>query len=104
MGKNDMTRVLINSISLVSYHKILYEKGDKIESKKHLQDEIRGYSTDGFEKAQSCKLSKEELAEVQEKSIKRTSTILKNKYPDISFSENEIKEKVVDTMQEFLLM
>ena len=103
MGKKDAIRSLIISISLVSYHKVLYDKGEKSEAKKYLEDEIRTYSTDGFEKAQEFKFSKSELKEIELNAIKRTMNILKNKYPDIKFSEKEIKEKVIDTMQEFLI-
>lgn len=103
MGRKNIIRILVNSVSLVSYHKLLHEKGNKLEAKKHLEDEIRDYSTEGFEKSQLYKFNKGELDEIKEKSIKRTKTILKNRYPDIKFSEEDIQEKVVDTMQEFLL-
>ena len=103
MGKKAIIKSLINSISLVSYHKILYKKGEKPEAKKHLEYEIRDYSTEGFEKAQMYKFRENELKEIKEKSIKKVANVLKNKYPDISFSEKEIIENVVDTMQEFLL-
>lgn len=103
MGKKAVIRSLVVSISLVSYHKILHEKGDRQEAKRHLQDEIRDYGVDGFEKSQQYKWNSDELQEIREKSIRRTATILKNKYPDIKFTDSEIKEKVVDTMQEFLL-
>lgn len=103
MGKKDAIRSLINSISLVSYHKILYGKGERLEAKKHLEDEIRDYSIDGFEKSQRYKWNSDELKEIKEKSIMCTANTLKNKYPDVDFSEKEINEKVVDTMHEFLL-
>ena len=103
MGKKAAIRSLIVSVSLVSYHKMLHEKGDRPEAKRHLEDEIRNYSADAFEKAQEYKWSHDELQEIREKSVKRTAKILKNKYPDIKFTDAEIKEKVVDTMQEFLL-
>jgi preprotein translocase subunit SecD len=104
MGRKDIIRSLIVSISLVSYHKILYEKGKKSEGKKHLEDEIRDYSTDGFEKALESNLRRDELKEVESKAVKRALSVLRRKYPDLKVSEPEVKEKVIDTMQEFLLI
>ena len=88
MGKRDVIRSIINSVSLVAYHKVIYEKGERTEAKKHLDDEIRNYSADGFEKAQLYRFSKAELQEIMKHSVARAIAILRNRYPDVKFSDD----------------
>ena len=103
MGKKRIIKIIINSVSLVAYHKVLYEKGEKLEAKKHLEDEIREYTQDGLKKIQLPKLNENESEEIKEKSIKRTINALRNKYPDVNFSEEDIEEQVKETMEELQL-
>lgn len=102
MGKKQAIKSLANSIALVSLHKILIKHTKKLESRKHLEGEVGDYSVDAFEKSQEYKWAKEELDEIKTRSIKETENKLK-KYEDIKVEDQEIKEFVIDVMQELLL-
>lgn len=102
MGKKQAINSLANSIALVSVHKILIKYTNKPESRKHLEDEVGDYSVDAFEKSEEYSWTKEELSEIETKSIRATRNKL-NKYKDIVLSDKELKEFVIDSMQGLLL-
>ncbi|MBI2129718.1 hypothetical protein HYU07_05770 [Candidatus Woesearchaeota archaeon] len=103
MGKTAVIKSLSKCIGNVALHKALLKHTNKPESIKHLRDEVKDYASDAFEKSQLYSWTAEEKEEIRNKAISRAKNIIKG-YPDISFSEDEIREKVFDTMQEFLLM
>ena len=102
MGKKQAIKSLANSIALVSLHKLVVKHTCKPESRKHLEDEVRHYSIDTFDKSQEYAWTKEELDEIKIRAIKEARNKLR-KYEDIKIEDKEIKEFVIDTMQEFLL-
>ena len=103
MGKTAIIKSLAKCIGNVALHKIILEHTNKPESIKHLRDEIKDYASDAFEKSELYSWTDEEKEEIKNKAITSAKNAVKG-YPDLSFSEDEIKEKVIDTMQEFLLM
>ncbi len=103
MGKKQDISSLAISIGNTSAHKIILAKTNKPESKKHLTDEIRDYSFDAFSKSQLHNWAKEDVAQLIKKSSSVAEKFL-NRYPDIIYKEKEIKEAVIDTMQELLII
>lgn len=100
MGKRGIIQSAINIVVLISYHKILYKQGEKLESKRHLENEIKIYTEDGFEKTQEYKFNEIDLEEIKEKSVRRVLNVLTNKYPDVKFTKKEVYEFVEDTMDD----
>ena len=102
MGKTQDIKSLASSLGLAAAHKVLVKKTTKPESSKHLSDEIRDYGFDAFEKAQAHNWTREEIAEIKEKSVKRALRILE-RYEDIIFDNQDVNEAVKDTLQELML-
>ena len=103
MGKNAVIKSIGIVIARISVHKIVLKKGNRPEAKKHLEDEIRDYSTDIFEAANSYSWTKDESAKIKEKAI-RFARNLSKKYIDINFTQADIDEAVIDTMQELMII
>ncbi len=103
MGKRSLIISGINIVSLIVKHKILFDKGEHMEAKDRLQHEIERYSEEGFEITQDHSFNEAELAEIEEKSVKQTISKLGNRYPDVNFTEQDIRLKVKETMEELRL-
>lgn len=103
MNKKAFIKSLKKVIARIALHKIMLKKGNRPEAKKHLSDEIRDYSVDAFEKSQSFTWSDKEIMDIKADAIRRVHNFLE-KYDDINVTESDIKEAVVDTMQELMMV
>ena len=103
MGKNSVMQTLQKVIARVAIHKILLKKGNRPEAKKHLEDEIRDYSTDIFELANSYTWTKMETETILQKAVDKAQNFTKD-YPDVDITQADIQEEVVDTMQELMMI
>ncbi|MBI2135797.1 hypothetical protein HYU06_01880 [Candidatus Woesearchaeota archaeon] len=103
MNKKAVMKSLKKVIARIAIHKILLSKGHKIEAKKHLSDEIRDYSLDAFEKSQMHTWNQEEIHLIKQNAINYIQNFLE-KYKDISVTDADINEAVVDTMQELMMV
>ena len=103
MGKKQEIKSLVNSIALVSLHKILLEYTNKPESIKHLEDEKRDYSEGAYKKSIMYTWTKGELIIIEEKLIRETRNRLLNRYSDIDLDDSKLNEFVVDSMKELFL-
>ena len=104
MGKKHSIKSLVNSIASVAVHKILVKYTSKPESRKHLEGEIGTYSEEVLNKSEDYSWSRQELDEIKIRAISVTRNKLSNKYPDININDRELKEFVIDTMQELHLI
>jgi len=103
MGKNGVMHTLQTVLGRIAIHKILLKKGNRLEAKKHLQDEIRDYSANIFELANSYTWTKSEIEMIMQKAVKDTRNFTKA-YPDVEITQANIQEAVVDTMQELMMI
>ena len=101
MGKNSVINSLGKCIGNVVLHKIVLKHTNIPESKKHLEDEIRDYGLDVFEKAQEFTWTDEEKREIEDKALRRVKNIIRN-YPDLIYEESEILAVLLETIGDVL--
>ena len=102
MGKTAIIKSLAKCIGNVVLHKIVLRHTNMPESFKHLQGEIRDYTSDAFEKSQLYTWTNEEKEEIKAKSKIRVKNSLE-RYLDVSCDESEIDSFLTETIDEMSL-
>ena len=101
MGENSSIKSIGRCIGNIVLHKLLVLHTERPESIKHLNDEIRDYSIDVFEKAQEFNWNSKDKEEIKMRAIKRLNNLVKN-YPDLKLKEKETVPLIEETIFEIL--
>jgi hypothetical protein len=102
MGKNRVIDTLTSIIGNVIAHKIVAKHTNKPESVNFLNSEVLTYRDSAIEKALEYHWNADDLKIIEEKSLEKARKILKNKYLNVLFKEEELKEISEETLKEIL--
>lgn len=102
MGKNKVIETLSNIIGNVIAHKIVAKHTNHPESVNFLNSEVLTYRDSAIEKALEYNWNTEDLQLIHKESLDKARKILKNKYLDVSFKEEELIEITNETIKEIL--
>jgi hypothetical protein len=101
MGKNNIIKSLARLIGGLITHEIVDKHTNKPESRPHLSSEIGAYRENIFIFAQEFNWNDEDKRKIRELAIKDFFSRMKNKYPDVKFSDDEVDKLIEIMMKEF---
>ena len=102
MGKNRDRESLIRTIVNTIVHEIVLAHTNRLESKNFLNSEIIEYRSQAEKKVKEYTWNNEDISYINEKSLEKIGERLKAKYTDVSYSEDEIKNKLKDLIKEII--
>ena len=102
MGKNRTIKILGNIIGNIVVHKILVQHTNKPESIRHMIKEVGVYGENASEIAQEFNWNDEDKIKINEEALKKFNRNMKQYYPDVVFSEDEVPISIDETIEEFI--
>lgn len=102
MGKNRDRESLIRLIANLVIHEILVRHTNKPESKHFLSSEIIEYRSQAEKASEEHNWSYSDKEYVKEKALKMIKERLASKYSDVSYSEQELAEKLKEIIEEVM--
>lgn len=94
MGKNRDVKNIGNIVGTAILHEILAEHTNRPESVNHLMKESVEYRGQSIKKINKVNLNDEDKKQINKIVINKIKNRLKNKYPDVQVSQEEIFQKV----------